>query len=461
MSVLRALHRADEALIIVEPTDAAVGDALHDALSLEGSAIGNRERLIDIVRIAMHRLSPGSAVSFMAAVTGAPANDAERINENQAREALREVRHALNEFRDDRHEGLIRARNRLVWTMLAVGVTTYLLLSLALVAGVSVKYIQTAAILYLVGAIVGLFNRLRIEAGQSSAVEDFGLSQARLVVTPLVSGLAAVAGVYLIAALPVLLPNGSDPPATAPVLSEVFDLATNSMALVYAAIFGLAPSTLTSRLIDGLGAARKGPPVDRGSESRHGREMTRGASDDQRARAELRPDPARLPFLQLVAAEPDPLVQAGQRRDPQHRRRGQRPVRRDVVHDPRHARVRGHPAARRDPAAGRQRPLRLHRLAPDRQLRERRGPVALLQADGPRPAGQGTGLGRAPRPLRDRPPQPDVGHHQGRMAGHPEATSTAGSSPRSAWSRSSVAIRTCSATTTRSWATATTSTGRR
>ena len=110
------------------------------------------------------------------------------------------------------------------------------------------KYIQTAAILYLVGAIVGLFNRLRIEAGQSSAVEDFGLSQARLVVTPLVSGLAAVAGVYLIAALPVLLPNGSEPPATAPVLSEVFDLATNSMALIYAAIFGLAPSTLTSRL---------------------------------------------------------------------------------------------------------------------------------------------------------------------------------------------------------------------
>ena len=214
MSVLRSLHRADEALIIVEPTDAAVGDALHDALSLEGSAIGNRERLIDIVRIAMHRLSPGSAASFMAAVTDAPSDDTDRINENQAREALREVRHALNEFRDDRHEGLIRARNRLIWTMLAVGVTTYLLLSLALVAGVPVKYIQTVAILYLVGAIVGLFNRLRIDAGQSSAVEDFGLSQARLVVTPLVSGLAAVAGVYLIAALPALLPSGTTPVAT-------------------------------------------------------------------------------------------------------------------------------------------------------------------------------------------------------------------------------------------------------
>ena len=99
MSVLRALHRADEALIIVEPADAAVGDALHDALSLEGSSIGNRERLIDIVRISMHRLSPGLGGVVHGRGHGSPANDTERINENQAREALREVRHALNEFR--------------------------------------------------------------------------------------------------------------------------------------------------------------------------------------------------------------------------------------------------------------------------------------------------------------------------------------------------------------------------
>jgi hypothetical protein len=185
----------------------------------------------------------------MSAVSDKPVDDKDRLNENQAREALREVRHALNEFRDDRHDGLIRARNRLVWTMLAVGVTTYLLLSLAVVAGVPVKYIQSIAALYLIGAIVGLFNRLRIEAGQSSAVEDFGLSQMRLVVTPLVSGLAAVAGVYLIAALPALLPNGTTPAPTPPQLETVFNITTNPISLVYAAIFGLAPSQLTSRLM--------------------------------------------------------------------------------------------------------------------------------------------------------------------------------------------------------------------
>jgi hypothetical protein len=256
MSVMRALHRADEALIVVEPSDAAVGDALHDALSLEGSTIGNRERLIDILRLAMHRLSPASAAAFLASGTpaetaGSHSEDKTALSDNEAREALREVRFAVNEYRDDRHDGLVRARNRLVWTMLAVGITTYLLLSLAFLAGTALPYVRTVAVFYLVGAIVGLFNRLRIEAGQTSAVEDFGLSQARLVVTPLVSGLAAVAGVYLVAALPALLPSGTGGTAggapTMP-LTTVFDLTMNPVGLVYAAIFGLAPGTLTSRL---------------------------------------------------------------------------------------------------------------------------------------------------------------------------------------------------------------------
>lgn len=247
MSVMRGLHRAEEVLITVESTESAVGDALHDALSLEGSMIGNRDRLVGILRLAVQRLSPAAAAAFLDA--GQPGKNIPDVtlSDHEAREALREVRHAINEYRDDRHDGLVRARNRLVWTMLAVGITTYLLLSLALVADVSVIYVQAVAVFYLVGAIVGLFNRLRIEAGQQSAVEDFGLSQARLVVTPLVSGLAAVAGVYLVAMTPALLTT-TGTTATPPPLTDVFDLSTNTIGVVYAAIFGLAPSTLTNRL---------------------------------------------------------------------------------------------------------------------------------------------------------------------------------------------------------------------
>jgi hypothetical protein len=248
MSVLRGLHRAEEALMAVESDDELVADALHDALSLEGSSIANRERLIDIVRVCVRDLSPGAAEAFLDAGSPGKTTAAIDLPDRQSREALREVRFAVNEFRDDRSDGLIRARNRLIWTMLAVGITTYLLLGLALFANVSIPYVQSVAVFYLVGAIVGLFNRLRIEAGRTSAVEDFGLSQARLVVTPLVSGLAAVAGVYLIAVTPALFTTGTEATTQPPALSAVFDLAENPLGLLYAAIFGLAPSTLTNGL---------------------------------------------------------------------------------------------------------------------------------------------------------------------------------------------------------------------
>jgi hypothetical protein len=247
MSVMRSLHRTEEALFMVESTDAVVGDTLHDALCLEGSAIGNRERLGAILRVALDHLSPASSAFLVAGATPAPKANGE-LNERIARQALREVRFAINEYRDDRFGGLVRARNRLVWTQLAVGIATYLLLALALVAAVPVPQVLAVATFYLVGGVVGLFNRLRIEAGRTAAVEDFGLSMARLIVTPLVSGLAAVAGVYLVAVAPSLFPTGPDAAPDPPSLTEVFDIGTNAVGLVYAAIFGLVPSTLTNRL---------------------------------------------------------------------------------------------------------------------------------------------------------------------------------------------------------------------
>src|SRR4029453_17951390 len=140
---MRGLPRGEGALVMAESSDEVVGDAVHDALSLEGSAIGNRDRLINIVRICVRDLSPAAAEAFLD--LGSPGKNAPSadLTPRQSREALREVRFALNEFRDDRNDGLIRARNRLVWTMLAVGITTYLLLGLALFANVSIPYVQT------------------------------------------------------------------------------------------------------------------------------------------------------------------------------------------------------------------------------------------------------------------------------------------------------------------------------
>jgi len=247
LEVLSSLHRAEEALIIVEPEDAAVGDALHDALSLEDSTIDNRERLAQILRAGLDAISPASAV-FLVAGTPAVTKPDQPMNADVGRQALREVRYAINQFLEDKLGSLLRARNRLIWTMLAVGVSTYLLLALALGAGVAVPQIIAVSVFYLVGAIIGLFNRLRLEVARRSAVEDFGLSMARLIVTPLLSGLAAVAGVYLVAVAPSLFPTAGRPAPAVPTLTEVFDLGTNAVGLVYAAIFGFAPNTLTNRL---------------------------------------------------------------------------------------------------------------------------------------------------------------------------------------------------------------------
>jgi hypothetical protein len=170
------------------------------------------------------------------------------MDKDVARQTLREVRFAINQYVEDKLGSLLRARNRLIWTMLAVGAATYLLLGLALAAAVPVPQVLAATMFYLVGAIVGLFNRLRFEVGRSGAVEDFGLSMARLVVTPLLSGLAAVAGVYLVAVAPSLFPTGQTAAPPPPTLAHVFDLGTNAVGLVYAAIFGLAPNTLTNQL---------------------------------------------------------------------------------------------------------------------------------------------------------------------------------------------------------------------
>ena len=249
ISVLRALHRAEEALLMVESVDDLVGEALHDELSLRESTVMDRDRLQGLLRAATHSLSPTAGQAFMSPEPGTSQQVVAQLSEKAAREALREVRHAVNAFRDDARDGLIRARNRLTFTVLTVAAVTYLLLGLALVVKVvTVANVGTASALFLVGAIVGLFDRLRVESSRTSAVEDFGLYQTRLAATPLLSGLAAVGGVYLAAMAPALLPAAGSVPEKLPELTKVFDLLENPPAIVYAAIFGLAPGTLTSRL---------------------------------------------------------------------------------------------------------------------------------------------------------------------------------------------------------------------
>lgn len=263
-SLRRELHRVEEALYSVESEAALVGDVFHDDLSLDGSGIRNeavlRQTIRDALRVVspgahhvllrpVHALPPGSAMS--AGHTGEGTAGVGGLKEGEAREALREVRFAINDYRDDIMDRFALGRNKLIWTFLAVALTTYALLGLGLLIGVPKPVVVSVSALYLVASVVGLFNRLRIESTRSSTVEDYGLYLARLVTGALLSGLAGVAGVYLVAQAPAFLgPLTADTTATTPALdlTAIYDLTKNQLALLVAAAFGLAPGALTAQL---------------------------------------------------------------------------------------------------------------------------------------------------------------------------------------------------------------------
>ena len=111
--------------------------------------------------------------------------------------------------------------------------------------------IVTAATFYLVGAIVGLFNQLYLEGSAETATEDYGLAAARLFHTPMISGLAALGGVLVIPMLSVLVNSsmhGDSKLDSMLNLTKLLDLTQQPFSLVLAAIFGLSPTVLISRL---------------------------------------------------------------------------------------------------------------------------------------------------------------------------------------------------------------------
>ncbi len=142
------------------------------------------------------------------------------------------------------------ARNHLINTVTFAGFTSYGLFGLAIIADAEPETSVAGATFFLVGAIVGLFNRLYIESSTSSAVEDYGLSNARLFHTPGFSGLAAVGGVVFTALLSVTANPTTSLEQLGMGLIDIFNIETYPFRLVIAAIFGLTPNLLLNRLAE-------------------------------------------------------------------------------------------------------------------------------------------------------------------------------------------------------------------
>jgi hypothetical protein len=281
------MHRAEETLLLIEPVEDVVSAALYDELRLQDSQIDSKDQLLAKLRLAVTRLAPEAAIylSQQPPTSIPPAESASPpLIAQSARVALRDVRQTINEFRDSSWDALVRTRNHALGTLFASGYVTYLLLALAITVRSSdgppnlfTDAVAAAATFYLVGATVGLFNRLYADSQNDNSVEDYGLSMARLSLTPVLSGLAAMGGVVVIAMLPAALsgeiltpaaavitpapaaaptavavtPSPTQPNAVskhAPALHEIFNLSSNPLGIILAAVFGLSPALLVGAL---------------------------------------------------------------------------------------------------------------------------------------------------------------------------------------------------------------------
>lgn len=233
-----ALHRAEEALLEFAPPAELEGEILHDQLRVSSSRLGS-----DSTILTTQLTEAGASIGIGADRRSKAPIDPDALAAAQA--ITREVRHAVNDFRHARWDGLVRARNRLAKSTQMTSWTTYLLLAIAIVLDAPPEAIGAGVVFYLVGAVVGLFARLRADARLDEAVEDYGLAVARLQQTVVASGLAAIAGVVLMGiSVGAGLTAGDQ---TAVTMIDIFDVSTPGGLLV-AAVFGLAPNLLLERL---------------------------------------------------------------------------------------------------------------------------------------------------------------------------------------------------------------------
>lgn len=250
------LHAAEQATFLVQSPDQLVANGLYDELRLRNSGIKNEGDLLKRLRGIVSLL--GGKKLLVDATDVPDFEPAEKeIRTPGAPLLLADIRQAINEFRDDSREGLMRARNHLIYTGMVTGLVAYALLILAVLMQTPVKVIVGGLAFFLIGAVVGLFAQLRNSSSEDAQAgeEDFGLRRARLVYTPVLSGLAALGGVLVMATLyatldkPLQVGDGNKlATIDIPALHDMFNVEINKFGLLVAAVFGLVPGLLVSSL---------------------------------------------------------------------------------------------------------------------------------------------------------------------------------------------------------------------
>ena len=250
------VHRAEEELLAFAPLDWARCCLRHDLQRVRSSPLDGTE----LVSEAAAALAPAPAAPTTGGRQRAGAADRAGRSPSDLRLQARHLRRAVNEYRDNRRAALVRTRNYLAAAMLFTGVTVYTLLWLAIGARMQAETVQASMTVFLIGAVVGLFNRLYADSRMDGVQDDYGLTISRLIMTPLLSGVAAVLGVALVSTAAAV--QGA-PGAAAGTLRSAFDLLNQPVSVLTAAALGLTPGVLldqlnqrTARLKDDLQASQ-------------------------------------------------------------------------------------------------------------------------------------------------------------------------------------------------------------
>lgn len=249
----RLVHGAEEALVEKLTDDQAVCEAVNAKLSLQGSRIPGAAEQIALLDTAIRALGGGALLGPKACEPedSPPCPPPEPITPALAKILIRNARQTIDEFRDGARNELVSARTALFGSVVATGTMAYLLLGLALLAGISSTDgkarapVIAAVVFYVVGAVVGLFKRLHA-GGRSGgrADDDFYITTIRLIETPLFAGLAAVGGVIVASLAAIGTTSGTNLSS----LDQIFKVTTAS--IVTAAVFALTPNLLVNILAD-------------------------------------------------------------------------------------------------------------------------------------------------------------------------------------------------------------------
>ena len=230
ISTWEELHRAEEELLLLRDRGAVVAEAEMDKLRLTGSRMANEKECSSMLD---------------AAITGLKDND------EGCRQTIRIVRKAVNEYVDSRCDGLVRLGITLRRWRLLLGLVVY---AMFVVAILSVDrsprsfLVESFAVYFLIGTGAGAVHEIWKRQSDQPVVDDYGVSEARFLLTPALCGSAACGGVLLVW----LLIEGSlagllQAPAIAVDYTQL-SVAVNPALAIVAAIFGLAPGRLLGAL---------------------------------------------------------------------------------------------------------------------------------------------------------------------------------------------------------------------